>query len=177
MSVQEKDSLPLLEKEGEENDKIDKRPVRRAWLCFFANAVTLLTFIVLVSVFGTGEYVKFGPSEDLKLIGIKIDTWYKWGVSVALICVISIVDCITVEFGMPFISFRIYSPDVKEIKDIKPVELQILANGMYFCSSMKRALYTLAIVTQLDYAVFRVLASEITSIYTIRVLIKEKKFT
>lgn len=175
MSVQTEESAPLLEN-NEEKDVIDKRPVKRAWLCFFANAITLITFIVLVCVFGTGQYVKFGPSEDLNLIGIKIDTWTKWGISIALICVISIVDCITVEFGMPFISFRIYDPDVKEIKDIKPVELQILANGMYFCSSMKRALYTLAIVTQLDYAVFRVLASEITSIYTIRVLINEKKF-
>ena len=176
MSIQTEETVPFLE-ENKEKDVIDKRPVRRAWLCFFANAVTLIIFIVLVSVFGTGQYVKFGPSENLNLIGIKIDTWSKWGVSIALICVISIVDCITVEFGMPFISFRIYDPDVKEIKDIKPVELQVLANGMYFCSSMKMALYTLAIVTQLDYAVFRVLASEITSIYTIRVLIKEKKFT
>jgi hypothetical protein len=81
-----------------------------------------------------------------------------------------------VEFGMPFISFRIYDPDVKEINDIGPFELQILANGMYFCSSMKSALYTLAIVTQMDYAIARVIASELTSIYTIRVLIKEKKF-
>ena len=175
MSVQTEESVPLLEN-NEEKDVTDKKPVKRAWLCFFANAITLITFIVLVCVFGTGQYVKFGPSEDLNLIGIKIDTWSKWGISIALICVISIVDCITVEFGMPFISFRIYDPDVKEIKDIKPVELQILANGMYFCSSMKRALYTLAIVTQLDYAIFRVLASEITSIYTIRVLINEKKF-
>ena len=175
MSVQTEESEPLLEN-NEEKDVIDKRPVNRAWLCFFANAITLISFIVLVCVFGTGQYVKFGPSEDLNLIGIKIDTWSKWGISIALICVISIVDCITLEFGMPFISFRIYDPDVKEIKDIKPVELQILANGMYFCSSMKRALYTLAIVTQLDYAIFRVLASEITSIYTIRVLINEKKF-
>lgn len=177
MSVQTDEVTPLLENgEEEEPSAVDKRPVRRTWFCLLVNMITLFIFIILVSIFGTGEYVQFGPSENLKLIGITIDTWPKWVGSIALICIISIVDCITVEFGMPFISFRIYDPDVKEINDISPFELQILANGMYFCSSMKSALYTLAIVTQMDYAIARVIASELTSIYTIRVLIKEKKF-
>ena len=110
------------------------------------------------------------------MIGIVINTWTKWAISMLLIIIVSVVDCITVEFGMPFVSFRIYNPDCKEINDVGPIELQILANGMYLSQSLKSAVYTLAIVTQIDYAVTRVLASELASLYTVRVLIKEKKF-
>ena len=152
MSIQTDEVTPLLENGEEEPNVVDKRPVSHRWLYLFVNMMTLIIFIILVYIFGTGQYVQFGPSENLKLIGITIDTWGKWAGSMVLICLISIVDCITEEFGMPFISFRIYDPDVKEINDIGPFELQILANGVYFCSSMKSALYTLAIVTQMDYA-------------------------
>ena len=77
---------------------------------------------------------------------------------------------------MPFITFRIYDPDCKVIKDVKPVELQILANGMYFCWSAKNLLYTLCYVSQIDFALFRLVSSEVTSIITIRDYIKGKEF-
>lgn len=157
--------------------KIDKRPVRRTWLCLIINMVTLFIIIGLTCGFGESRgYLSMGPSDHLYLIGIVIDTWTKWGLSMLLIVAVSIVDCITVEFGMPFVSFRIYNPDCKEINDVGPIELQILANGMYLSQSLKSAVYTLAVVTQIDYAIARVISSELASIYTIRVLIKEKKF-
>ena len=168
----------LLSNEHSSNPKIiDRRPVRRTWMCLIVNMATLFVIIGLTCGFGEENgYLKWGPSDNLFLIGILINTWTKWGISMMLIVAVSIVDCITVEFGMPFVSFRIYNPDCKEINDVGPIELQILANGMYLSQSLKSAVYTLAIVTQIDYAVVRVLASEIASFYTVRVLIKEKKF-
>ena len=158
-------------------DKIDRRPVRRTWLCLLVNMATLFVIIGLTCGFGQEDgYLSWGPSDKLILIGIVINTWTKWAISMLLIIIVSVVDCITVEFGMPFVSFRIYNPDCKEINDVGPIELQILANGMYLSQSLKSAVYTLAIVTQIDYAVTRVLASELASLYTVRVLIKEKKF-
>ena len=136
-------------------------------------------FVIIGLTCGFGEengYLSCGPSDKLTLIGIAINTWTKWAISMLLIIIVSVVDCITVEFGMPFVSFRIYNPDCKEIYDVGPIELQILANGMYLSQSLKSAVYTLAIVSQIDYAVTRVLASELASFYTVRVLIREKKF-
>jgi len=167
----------LLGKNENTFGKIDRLPVRRTWLCLLVNMVTL--FIIIGLTWGFGEeagYLSWGPSDKLILIGIVINTWTKWAISMLLIIFVSVVDCITVEFGMPFVSFRIYNPDCKEINDVGPIELQILANGMYLSQSLKSAVYTLAIVTQIDYAVTRVLASELASFYTVRVLIKEKKF-
>lgn len=150
--------------------------VIRTRICLVFNLVTLIAIVSIISIVGNGKYLHFGPSEDLNIIGVKIDTWERWAIVNVMIVFISISDTFINEWGMPFISFRIYDPDCKVIKDVGPVELQLLANGMYFCWAVKNLLYTLCYVSQLDFALFRVISSEITSIITIRGLIKEKEF-
>jgi len=150
--------------------------VIRTRICLVFNLVTLIAIVSIISIVGNGKYLHFGPSEDLSIIGVKIDTWERWAIVNVMIVFISISDTFINEWGMPFISFRIYDPDCKVIKDVGPVELQLLANGMYFCWAVKNLLYTLCYVSQLDFALFRVISSEITSIFTIRGLIKEKEF-
>jgi len=158
---------------GDETSKIDRRPVRRTWMCLIVDMITLFAIIGLTCRFGEENgYLSLGPSDKLFLIGIHINTWTKWAISMLLIVAVSVVDCIT----MPFVYFRIYNPDCKDISDVGPIELQILANGMHLSQSLKGAVYTLAIITQIDYAVVKVLASELSSLYMVRVLIKEKKF-
>lgn len=150
--------------------------VVRTRICLIFNILTLATIICVISIVGTGKYLNFGPSDKLEIIGIEINTWTKWCIVNLFIIFVSISDTFINEWGMPFISFRIYDPDIKVIKDVGPVELQILANSMYFCSSVKTVIYTLCYVSQLDFALIRVVSGEIASIVTIRSLIKEKVF-
>lgn len=150
--------------------------VVRTRICLIFNILTLATIICVISIVGTGKYLNFGPSDKLEIIGIEINTWTKWCIVNLFIIFVSISDTFINEWGMPFISFRIYDPDIKVIKDVGPVELQILANSMYFCSSVKTVIYTLCYVSQLDFALIRVVSGEIASIITIRSLIKEKEF-
>ena len=151
-------------------------PVIRTRVCLIFNLITLIAIVCIISIVGTGKYLNFGPSEDLDIIGVKIDSWEKWAIVNILIVFISISDTFITEWGMPFITFRIYDPDCTVIKDVRPVELQILANGMYFCWSAKNVLYTLCYVSQIDFAIFRVISGELTTIITIRGYIKEKEF-
>lgn len=150
--------------------------VVRTRICLIFNILTLAAIICVISIVGTGKYVNFGPSDKLEIIGIEINTWTKWCIVNLFIIFVSISDTFINEWGMPFISFRIYDPDIKVIKDVGPVELQILANSMYFCSSVKTVIYILCYVSQLDFALIRVVSGEIASIITIRSLIKEKEF-
>lgn len=171
--------VPLVNSEPDpDSDPVNKKPVKRTRYCLLANFVSLTVIAVCIFAFGSSDstYLRFGPSPSLFLAGFAVSTWTRWALSVALIVVISVVDTITVEFGMPFISFRIYDPDVKEIRDVGPIELQILANGMYACTSLKQVIYTLAVVTQLDFALVRVVTNELTSVFTIRSLIRSKTF-
>lgn len=75
---------------------------------------------------------------------------------------------------MPFVTFRMYDPNANVIKDVGPFELQVIANGMYLCSSIKNVFYTICYVSQIDFALIRILSAELTSIITIRSIIKEK---
>ena len=152
------------------------KPVVRTRVCLAFNLVTLSAIILIVAIEGNGAYLEFGPSEKLDILGVKIDTWEKWGIVNALIVMISVADTFINEWGMPFITFRIYNPDCLKITDVGPIELQILANLMYFCWALKNMVYTLCYVTKIDFALFRILSGEFASIFTIRGLIKDKKF-
>ena len=151
-------------------------PLSRTRICLLFNLLTLITITTIVSCVGNGSYLNFGPSEDVNIIGVVINTWKRWIIVNTLIIFISISDTFINEWGLPYLYFRIYNPDTKTVNDVSPIELQVLANGMYICYSIKNVIYTLCYVTQIDFALIRVLSGEFASIFTIRGLIKEKKF-
>ena len=82
--------------------------VVRTRVCLIFNFITLIVIVCIISIEGHGKYLHFGPSEDLNIIGVKIDTWKRWAIVNVLIAFISISDTFITEWGMPFITFRIY---------------------------------------------------------------------
>lgn len=72
--------------------------------------------------------------------------------------------------------FNIYNPDKKVITEFTKNELQIMANCMWFINSLIGALSIMVTISQLDIAILRVVYAELTSIYTIRMLLNEKEF-
>ena len=151
-------------------------PLGRTRICLLFNIITLGIIITIVSIVGNGSYLNFGPSKDVNIIGVVINTWTRWVIVNTLIIFISVSDTFINEWGLPYLYFRIYNPDTKLVTDVTPVELQSLANSMYFCYSVKNVIYTLCYVTQIDFAIVRVLSGELASIFTIRGLITDKKF-
>ena len=75
----------------------------------------------------------------------------------------------------PILGFNIYNPDKKEIIQFTRFELQFYANSMWFLNGLKRVLMVVISVSQIDIALLHVIYSEITSWYTIRILLLEKK--
>ena len=72
--------------------------------------------------------------------------------------------------------FNIYNPDKKIIKEFTKNELQLLANIMWLINSLTNALFILITISQIDIAILRILYSEITTIFTIRLLLNDKTF-
>jgi hypothetical protein len=146
--------------------------------CVIANFSILLMAVVVVICFHDDEskYFRFGPNKELFLISVHIDTWAKWMVAVILISVFKIGDVVVNEIGSPILGFNIYNPDKKHITDFTKNEINILANSMWFINGIRGVLMSVVAITQIDLALCGVLISELTTVFTIRMLLNEKTF-
>ena len=78
---------------------------------------------------------------------------------------------------MPVVGFNIYNPDKKVITEFTKNELQFFGNMMFLTSSLRYIFEVMITITQIDIAIYSVIISEITTIFTIRMLLNEKRFT
>lgn len=124
----------------------------------------------------SGSYVQFGPNDSMTVISVKIDTWQKYYLLLMFTVVINVVKVISEEIGMPILQFNIYNPHHVHIVDFGKCELQVLANIMYFISTIHSVFMTMMMISQLDVALFGVIVKELTSVATIRILLNEKTF-
>ena len=147
-------------------------------ICIFANALLLSGIIIIISLCGSKEskYWRFGPNEDLVLINVHINTWNKYYYLLGVIAFIKVTQVIINEIAQPIIGFNIYNPDKKEITDFTKFELQLYGNIMYLIGSIRSVLMIMLSITQIDIALFGAVVCEITSIFTIRMLLNEKIF-
>ena len=146
--------------------------------CIVGNAITVLMVVLPVCLLSeSGDYFRFGPSDDFVLISIKINTMTKYISVLACIAVINVIKVISEEIGGPILGFNIYNPDKKVITDFTKCELQMYGNSMFMLSGLRSIFITLITITQFDIALWSLLVSECASLFTIRMLLNEKTFT
>jgi hypothetical protein len=143
------------------------------------NTLTLILVITIVCIFRDPDslYFRLGPSEDLVIISIRINTWNKWCVLLLFIGIIKSVEVIVNELGSPVLAFSVYNPDKKHIIDFTKNELNFLTNSMWFVNGIRVILLIVVSVTQFDIALLGAISSEIVSIFTVRQLLNEKTFS
>lgn len=146
--------------------------------CVLGNFMILILVFSLVTGFNDNRstYWRYGPHSDFVLISVAIDNWTKYGLLLVLVAILKVSECIIAEVAHPIIGFNIYNPDKKEITEFTKLELQIYGNAMYTIDSIRRVLMIMMSITQVDIALWGVITSEITSIFTIRMLLNEKSF-
>ena len=141
--------------------------------------VVLLGFIVLIiAIFGdkTSKYLRFGPNNDLELLGIKLNTWNRYLLFQAMTCIIKMTEVYIGELANPILGFNVYNPDKKEITDFSRLELQLYTNCMWIIGSIRGVLMVVISIAQIDVALLQVIYGEMMSFYTVRTLLNEKKF-
>ena len=149
--------------------------------CSIIYSIFLSAIIVIVFYFQSyDKYFRWGvpksDEEPLVVLSVKIDDYYKYGCVLFLIGCIRIIKVGVSEIAEPVLSFTIYNPDKKNIVDFSKNELQFYANLLYFIDNI-RYIFTLMItITQIDLALFSVLIGDITTLFTIRMLLNEKTF-
>lgn len=146
--------------------------------CILVSALLTIATLILTAVFANNSgWFSFGPSDNLVIAGVIIDTGLKYIILVVIIVLNSVIDMIITEFAQPILGFNIYNPDKNVITDFKSKrELQILAS-LYWAFNNLRAVFTILIsITQVDLALIKWLVLEITAIYTVGTLLSKKKF-
>ena len=141
--------------------------------------VSILFFVfILIIVYKSDDskYFRFGPHDDLIVISVRIDTINKYIIFNFVTSILKIFEVIIDEVGFPILSFNVYNPDKKIITEFSKNELQFYANSMYAVSNLRSVLIIVISVTQFDLALINVIVSEITTLFTIRMLLNEKKF-
>ena len=150
---------------------------RKLVLCIIGNAFTLIAVLATVIVYDEkSQYWSYGPSNELVVISVHINTPIKYSILLIFITLINIIQVISEEIGMPILGFNVYNPDKKHITDFTKLELQIYANLMFFISSVRQVFMIIVTIAQVDIALYSVIVKEAASIVTIRMLLNEKTF-
>ena len=142
------------------------------------NILLLVVIVIIITHFQhESTYFRFGPSSDLIVISVNINTNNKYLILLLIISLVKIIKVVVEEIGMPVLGFNIYNPDKKVITEFTKNELQFFGNMMFLTSSLRYIFEVMITITQIDIAIYSVIISEITTIFTIRMLLNEKRFT
>jgi hypothetical protein len=146
--------------------------------CVFINCIVFIIILIVITICkdSNSNYLNYGPNDNLYILSVKIDSLSKYlYLQLFLICVESSRVFIN-EIASPILGFNIYNPDKKVITEFSKNELQLLANIMWLINSLTSSLFVMITISQIDIAILRIIYSEITTIFTIRILLNEKEF-
>lgn len=146
-------------------------------ICLLCNFTLLAVVTALMIIFESeSSYCRFGPQDDLIVISVKINTLARYFVLIGIITFIKVCKVLIEELGIPVLSFSIYNPDKKIITEFGKNELQFYACSMYLISNLRYIFEIMLTISQIDIAIYSVIISELTGVYTIRLLLNEKSF-
>jgi len=146
--------------------------------CVTGNTLLLVVIVIIITHYQhESKYFRFGPSNDLIVISVNINTNNRYLILLLIISLVKITKVVVEEIGMPVIGFSIYNPDKKVITEFTKNELQFYGNTMYLTSSLRYIFEVMVTITQIDIAIYSVIISEITTLFTIRLLLNEKRFS
>ena len=146
-------------------------------ICLLLNTCLVLFIGFYITNFASdSKYFRFGPNEDFIFISVQINTMEKYCSLLTLIFVNDVVRVIIQEFGSPILYMNVYNPDKKEITEFTKLQLYFYANSMFLINNIRYIFTLLISVTQIDIAIFSVVVEEVIVLFTIKMLLDEKKF-
>lgn len=154
-------------------------PKQRLKVCIIGQIILLAIALVTTAILANKDslYYRFGPSEELIVISVKINTWTRYCVLLVYILIFRVCKVFINELGMPILTFNIYDPNRKVVEDFTRLELQVLGNIMFMLNAIRYALTLQLSIIQIDIAVISGIFDELAAIPTIYILLKDKKFT
>jgi hypothetical protein len=121
-------------------------------------------------------YFRFGPCDALRIAGVPVDTWTRYFCLHGVLLFTQAIDMLVSEFANPILAFNIYNPDKEVITEFTHCELQFFAQSLWFINGVRAALTLVATISQFDIAVAKVVYTELTGLFTVFMLLSEKRF-
>lgn len=156
----------------------DAQKIKDLWWGVTINAMLTLFVIVIITTMASHDspYFQWGPGAKLFYVSVRVDTWSKYiGIQV-WIAIQKMVAVYINELTSPILGFSVYNPDQKNITWISKLKLQVLANVMFGCNSLRHSFTIVVSVTQIDFTLCATLSGQLTSVVTIRKLLNRKNF-
>ena len=127
-------------------------PKQRLKVCIIGQAMLLAIALVTTSILATKDslYYRIDSSEELIVISVKINTWTRYCILLVYILIFRVCKVFINELGIPILTFNIYDPNRKVIKDFTRLELQVLGNIMFMLNSIRYALTLQLSIIQID---------------------------
>lgn len=148
-------------------------------LCIGSNAVTVILLFFMLNVFnreGDGNLWKFGPSDDLFLLSIPINTWMRYWLVIVMIGLIKISEVLVNDFASPDVFFATFDTDRKNIYGFTQFSLWILTVIQQLSNDLGNIFKTIILVTRLDVALISVLIQNLTGVVSVYLLLSKKTF-
>jgi hypothetical protein len=152
--------------------------VNRLAMCLWSKFILFVLVLIGITTLydGAGTYVAMGPSDNLVLISVYVNTLPRYLMLQIFLMCYEFIKVITNDVANPIIGWSIFNPDKNRIRGISRNQLQFFANSLWLLDRMMAVFEILVTVTQIDIAILRGVYSEVVSIITIRWLLNKKVF-
>lgn len=153
------------------------KKLQRVTLCVLVNlATTGVIVLFLVFARGDSQIWQFGPSDDLVVLSVPVNTWPVYISLISISCLLKIAEVGVNDLGTPDLGFSVYDPSVRRISGFTRLQLQLLTNSMWLLNNLSVIFKTVILVSRLDVALISTLAGETASVFTIAYLLRKKEF-
>lgn len=149
---------------------------KKIQVCIVCNLILLIVSSIMIFTFSNKDILRIGYSKNLIVLGITIDTLYKYLLLQAIIFFTEFLSTVLYEYASPIMYFNVFNNDKKIITEFGKIELQFYAQSVWFITGLKNGIMVLVSITQIDITICKIIYSELAMIIVIRNMLKDKIF-
>jgi len=137
---------------------------------------TALMWIMFFLYYMDPDYANFGPSDDFVVVGVKMNTNFKYWTCVLLLVQLQLALLVAEEFALPVFDFTVYNPTCATVENYRRLELQYKTNVTYSLKGFLKLIKPLVLKERLDVLFILWASEEIASVFTVHNNLSQKYF-
>jgi hypothetical protein len=145
-------------------------------ICLRINIAVILLGCIICITHADFNFIKIGPRDDLYMIGVKVNTYFIYLEFAMYSMLMQIALLFTEEFALPVIEFTVYNPQCDAIEGFVDTEMLVYTVLIFITKGALKGLKIYLVTESLDSIILLFLAEELTTVYTVSLLCKTKRF-
>ena len=145
-----------------------------------ATVLVMITGVTLGKIYGNNlydTYIVFGPNENLVVLSILVDTWWKYTICTIALVILAVIDSIISQTVMNTVYNDVWNASTKNVLHFTSEgTLQAYAQIMYTLNAIRYILSIKVQITQIDLALITTAATQLMTIWSLRKALAGKTF-